>query len=66
MSHNEHAEQPSRKVHGRTPADLEFMAIEFAHFNGYKMHPERLAAHLGVSVAAVYGRQRALRESQDA
>ena len=66
MSHNEHAEQPRRKVKTRKAADLEFMAYEFAHFNGYKMHPERLAAHLGLTVAAVERRQYELRVSQHA
>ena len=66
MSHNAHAEQPARSVKGRTPEDLEFLAYEFAHFNGYRMHPERLAAHLGLSVAAVERRQYELRVAQRA
>jgi hypothetical protein len=37
-------------------ADLEYLKIEFAHFAGYRMHPERLAAHLGMNVRTVEAR----------
>jgi hypothetical protein len=63
VSHSEHAEQPHKPGKGRTKADLEYLEIEFAHFNGYRMHPERLAAHLGLTVAAVERRQYELKNA---